>query len=121
MQNQILGRALLESILFMDGRCIVSAIDRKTMDFYNAKPGDLEGIVSQLRVTKGVECAIFMYQTGLQEYKVSLRSNGRVDVAKIASYFGGGGHVRAAGCTLQGTYYDCINNLSLHIEKQLGA
>ena len=121
VQNQILGRALLESILFMDGRCIVSAIDRKTMDFYNAKPGDLEGIVSQLRVTKGVECAIFMYQTGLQEYKVSLRSNGRVDVAKIASYFGGGGHVRAAGCTLQGTYYDCINNLSLHIEKQLGA
>ena len=34
-----MGRALLESILFMDGRCIVSAIDRKTMDFYNAKPG----------------------------------------------------------------------------------
>ncbi len=121
VQNQILGRALLESILFMDGRCIVSAIDRKTMDFYNAAPGDLDGIVSQLRIIKGVECAIFMYQTGPQEYKVSMRSNGRVDVAAVASYFGGGGHIRAAGCTLQGTYYDCINNLSLHIEKQLEA
>lgn len=119
VQHQILGRALLESILFMDGRCIVSAIDKKTMDFYNAVPKDLDGIVSQLRMTKGVECAIFMYQTGQQEYKVSLRSNGLVDVAAVASFFGGGGHVRAAGCTMQGTYHDCINNLSLHIEKQL--
>lgn len=119
LQHQILGRALLESILFMDGRCIVSAIDRKTMDFYNVTPKDMDGIVSVLRSTKGVECAIFMYQTGPQEYKVSLRSNGRVDVAAVASYFGGGGHVRAAGCTMRGTYHDCINNLSLHIDKQL--
>lgn len=120
VQNQILGRALLESILFMDGRCIVSAIDKKVMDFYHAQPKDLDGIVSQLRLTKGVECAIFMYQTGSLEYKVSLRSNGKVDVAAVAAYFGGGGHVRAAGCSMQGTYHDCINNLSLHIEKQLG-
>ncbi len=119
VQNQILGRALLESILFMDGRCIVSAIDKKTMDFYHATPADLDGIVSQLRITAGVECAIFMYQTGPMEYKVSLRSNGKVDVAKIAAYFGGGGHVRAAGAAMQGTYHDCINNMSLHIERQL--
>ncbi len=119
VQNHVLGRALLESILFMDGRCIVSVIDKKTMEFYNAEPKDMDGIVSQLRITKGVECAIFMYQTGQQEYKVSLRSNGKVDVAEVAAYFGGGGHVRAAGCTMRGTYHDCINNLSLHIEKQL--
>ena len=36
-----------------------------------------------------------------------------------ASYFGGGGHVRAAGCTMQGSVYDVLNNLTLHIEKQL--
>ena len=41
-------------------------------------------------------------------------------MAAIASYFGGGGHVRAAGCTMLGTAYDVINNLSLHIERQLG-
>lgn len=120
IQNQILGRALLESILFMNGKCIVSAVDKKVMDFYGVGPKDLDGIVNQMRVIKGVECAIFMYQTGPQEYKVSMRSNGKVDVAAIASYFGGGGHIRAAGCTLRGTYHDCINNLSLHVEKQLG-
>ena len=119
VQNQILGRALLESFQFMNGKCIVSMVDKKTMAFYNANQHDLEGIVSQLRYTKGVECAIFMYQTNTLEYKVSLRSNGKVDVAKIAMMFGGGGHVRAAGVSMQGTYYDIINNLSAQIEKQL--
>ncbi len=119
IQNQILGRALLESILFMDGRCVVSMVDKKTMNFYQAKPHDLEGIVSQLRSTRGVECAIFMYQTDTLEYKVSLRSNGKVDVARVASFFGGGGHVRAAGATMQGTFHDIVNNLSAQIALQL--
>ena len=119
VQNQILGRALLESFLFMGGRCVVSMVDKKTMAFYHADSHDLEGIVSQLRSTRGVECAIFMYQTDVLEYKVSLRSNGLVDVAKVASFFGGGGHVRAAGATMQGTFYDIVNNLSAQIVKQL--
>lgn len=119
VQNLLLGRALLESIQFMDGKCIVSSIEKKTLDFYNADSKDLEGIVSQLNQTKGVECTIFMYQTGVQEYKVSLRSKGKVNVAEIAGFFGGGGHARAAGCTMSGTFYDVVNNLSLHIEKQL--
>ncbi|MBQ8597204.1 MAG: bifunctional oligoribonuclease/PAP phosphatase NrnA [Lachnospiraceae bacterium] len=119
VQNQIMGRALLESILFMDGRCIVSKVDKKTMDFYHVVPHDLDGIVSQLRYTKGVDCAIFMYQLDSLEYKVSLRSNGKVDVAKVATFFGGGGHVRAAGVTMQGTFHDIVNNLSAQIAQQM--
>lgn len=118
-QDQIMGRALLESILFMDGKCIFSAIDHKTMEFYDVCGKDMEGIVSRLRETKGVECAIFMYEYEPLTYKVSLRSCGKVDVAKVAAIFGGGGHVRAAGCTINGTVHDVINNLSVHIEKQL--
>lgn len=121
MQAQIMGRAMLESIRFLDGSCIVSVVDKKTMDFYGADSKDLDGIVSQLRNIEGIDCAIFMYQTGVQEYKVSMRSNEKVDVAKVASFFGGGGHIRAAGCTMTGTFHDCVNNLSLHIEKMLKA
>lgn len=119
IQNQIMGRALLESMQLMDGKCIVSLVDKKTMDFYGVDSSDLDGIVNQLRNIKGVACAVFMYQTDLMEYKISMRSNELVNVAQIASYFGGGGHVRAAGCTMKGTFHDCINNLTLHIEKQL--
>lgn len=120
VQNLLLGRALLNSILFMDGRCIVSEIEKRTLEFYQASSEDISGVVSQLIRTKGVECAIFMYPTGVLEYKVSMRSKGKVDVAAIAQYFGGGGHVRAAGCTMNGTFHDVVNNLSLHIENQLG-
>lgn len=119
VQNHILGRAVLESFLFMDGRCIVGSVSRKTMEFYGAEPKDLDGIVNQLRITKGVEVAIFLYETGTLTYKVSLRSCGSVDVAKVAAFFGGGGHVRASGCTMTGTFHDVVNNLSGQIAKQL--
>ncbi len=119
VQNQILGRSLLESMIFMDGECIVSVVSRQTMDFYMAESSDLEGIVSQLLLTSGTECAIFMYEIGSLEYKVSLRSKGKVNVAKIAEIFGGGGHARAAGCTMNGTQHDIINSLSGYIERSL--
>lgn len=119
VQNQILGRSLLESILFMDGMCITAVVSKKMMDFYGVNGKDLDGIVNQMRYTKGVECAIFLYEMETLTYKVSMRSGGKIDVAKIAQFFGGGGHVRAAGCTMNGTPHDVINNLSAQIELQL--
>ncbi|RDY32551.1 DHH family phosphoesterase [Lachnotalea glycerini] len=119
VQNQILGKALLESKLLLDGKVIVSALKKVDMERYASKSNDLEGIVSQLRITEGVECAIFLYEMDNHEYKVSLRSTDYVDVSKIAGYFGGGGHKKAAGCTMAGTIQDIVKNLSLHIKEQL--
>ena len=119
VQNQILGRCLMESILIMDGKCVIGVVKKKMMDFYHVEPKDLDGIVQQLRVIKGVEVAIFIYEVKPQEFKVSLRSKGKVNVNEVASYFGGGGHVLAAGCTFHGSVYDVMNNLLEIIEKQL--
>lgn len=119
IQNQILGRALLESVTFLEGKCIFSAIREAEMKFYGVDGKDMDGIIDQLRLTEGVEVAVFLYETGSHEYKVSLRSQRMVDVSSIASYFGGGGHVRAAGCTMAGSIHDVVNNLSGHIAKQL--
>lgn len=119
LQTQIMGRAILESVRFMNNRCIVSMVTRRMMHFYQVTPADLDGIVSRLQGVKGVQCAIFMYETGTLEYKVSLRSDGSVNVAQVAAMFGGGGHVRAAGCTMNGTYHDNINNLSKEIAHQM--
>lgn len=119
VQNQVLGRALLESVTFLDGKAIFSAMRLKDMKFYGVDGSDLDGIVEQLRITAGVECAIFLYETENHIFKVSMRSGETVDVSKVAAYFGGGGHVRAAGCTMSGSVYDVLNNLSAHIEAQL--
>ncbi|MCR5800259.1 MAG: bifunctional oligoribonuclease/PAP phosphatase NrnA [Lachnospiraceae bacterium] len=118
VQNQIMGRALLESILVMDKKVIVSHLDHATMKFYGVTSKDMDGIVNQLRYTKGVDCAIFMYEIAPLSYKVSMRSNGVVDCSKVCTYFGGGGHVRAAGCMHEGTFFDAVNNLTAEIEKQ---
>lgn len=119
VQTQIMGSAVLESVRFMNDRCIVSMVTRRMMEFYQVGPKDLDGIVNQLQSVRGVDCAIFMYEIGTLEYKVSMRSNGVVDVSQVAVKFGGGGHVRAAGCTMNGTYHDNINNISKEIAMQL--
>lgn len=118
-QNRILGKALLYSSLLLDGKCIASYVTQKVMEEYNVKPSDMEGIVSQLRNTQGVEVAIFLYETAPSEYKISLRASGHVDVSKVAQCFGGGGHVKAAGANEKGKPQDIINELVAEIGKQL--
>ena len=119
VQNQLLGLALLESILILDKRCIVTWITKKNMAFFKALPSDMDGIVNQLKQTKDMEVALFLYETETQLFKVSLRSRDKVDVSKIATYFGGGGHVKAAGFTMAGTVHDVVNNVSHQIALQL--
>ena len=119
VQNQILGRALLDSTLHLDGACIVSAIDQKTMQFYHACSKDLDGIVSQLRITKGVKAAVFLYEIEAGVYKVSLRSDENVDSSIISKKFGGGGHKKAAGFTMAGTIDEIKSIVITEIEQQL--
>ncbi len=119
LENQILGRCLMESMLVLDGRVILSCLSQKTMELYGAAPANLSGIIDQLRVTRGVEVAVFIYELSPQEFKVSLRSNGEVDVSKTAVFFGGGGHRKAAGYDARGRLHDIINNLTAGLEHQL--
>ena len=72
------------------------------MKEYDVLPKHLDGIVSQLRVTKDVEVAIFLYETGDGTFKVSTRSASYADVSQIAVKYGGGGHKRAAGFSMTG-------------------
>lgn len=118
-QSQVAGRLQLESVRFMDNRCIFAYATTKLMDFYGVTTKDLDSVVAQLRNIEGIEVAIFMYQIGEMKYKVSMRSQDLVDVSVIASYFGGGGHVRAAGFDTVGDVHDIINNISEQIEKQM--
>lgn len=119
IENQILGRCLMESMLVLDGRVILSCLNRKTMQLYGVSPANLSGIIDQLRVTRGVEVAVFIYELEAQEFKVSMRSNGDVDVSKTAVFFGGGGHKKAAGFEARGQIHDVINNLLAGLEHQL--
>ena len=119
IQAQILGRALMESIMVLDGRMIFSRIRRKEMKFYGVDASDMDGIIDQLRLIEKVDCALFLYELEDGSFKASLRSSDRVDVSKIARTFGGGGHVKAAGCTIVGEVRDIVMNIAREVELQL--
>ena len=121
VQAQILGQALLNSVRLFEGRCIYTVITREMFRKFQARPDDLEGIVEQLRLTKGVEAAILISETEEGTSKFSFRSKRYMDVNKVAALCGGGGHIRAAGCTVHGDWNESLKIFLEAIEGQLVA
>ena len=101
-QSRILGKVLQDSLLYMDGKVIAGSVTMGDMREFDVTKKDLDGIVSELRLVTGVLAAVFIYETEPSVFKVSLRSNGDLDVSRAAGAFGGGGHIKAAGCTITG-------------------
>ena len=80
-----------------DGRLGMMTLSLEMFEKAGAQQSESERFVDYPRSVAGVEIAVLIRQTGKEDHKVSLRSNIRVDVADLASRFGGGGHIRAAG------------------------
>lgn len=118
-QNMLMARVLLDSQLYEEGSIIVGNATRKIFREYKCTTMDTDGIVEQLRLTAGVEVAIFSYQISKDSYKFSLRSKNDVDVSAIACKFGGGGHIRAAGFETKDDYDKTLQKLLKLIKKQL--
>lgn len=102
VQQKLMGVALDRARTECGGLLVVSLLDWKTQKSLGATKKDIDGISAQLALTEGADCAILLYATGTGEWKGSLRSNRCVDVAALCQNFRGGGHVRAAGCTMYG-------------------
>lgn len=85
-----------------DGKVAFTYITKQDEETVGANNGDQDGIVEIGRDIEGVEISIFVRETD-KGMRASLRSKNYVNVADIAMMFGGGGHVRAAACTIQGS------------------
>lgn len=85
-----------------DGRIAVLYVDRSMAKSAGATYEDTEGVINQPLTVKDLQAVIFFKQTEGNEYRVSLRSKGDVDIGVVAKAFGGGGHKNAAGCTVTG-------------------
>lgn len=88
--------------LLENGKVAYTYITKEDEEAVNAESGDHEGIVDVGRGLEGVEVSIFLRETS-KGIRVSLRSNDYVNVSDACLVFGGGGHPRAAGCTIPGT------------------
>jgi phosphoesterase RecJ-like protein len=80
---------------------------------------DTDNFVNYVRSVKGVEVAVLFRQTGPAQYKISLRSKGRVDLSGTAQSLGGGGHRNAAGGTLDGPLDEVTKRVIEEVEKAI--
>jgi phosphoesterase RecJ-like protein len=121
-QNESMNKFKMESKvidsaeLFADGLGVVATVTQKMLKECNSSMEEAEGIVSKLRSIRGVEISVLIKEYPDGCMKVGLRAKHKGDVAVIASKFGGGGHVKAAGCTI----CDSIENLKRMIVESHG-
>ncbi len=87
---------------YLDGKCAIVTITLEDLEKFNASAEDMEGVANIPMQVKGVEVGVTIKEKEPKKYKVSLRSAEKIDVSLVCRKFGGGGHVRASGCVIEG-------------------
>lgn len=103
---KIIGKAFDNAKLLFDGKFIITTITSSEIEVCNGNNKEVDSIVNLIKGVKGVSVACFMYEKKDNVVKVSFRCDDGFDVCALSQKFGGGGHVKAAGCTIN----DCIEN-----------
>ncbi|WNR46689.1 DHH family phosphoesterase [Paenibacillus roseipurpureus] len=95
------------------------AVSLADLEVIGASSDDLDGLVNYPRNVEGVEVGMLIKEKAPGVIKISLRSSGLVDVAAIAQSLGGGGHVRASGCTILGTLDEAVAKMVQEVGDKL--
>ncbi len=96
-RTKLVGRCIDRMELLEDGKVAFTYMTLKDLEDLSLEEADSEGIVNLGRNIDTTEVSIFAKERPDGSYKLSLRSNDFIDISIVASKFGGGGHVRAAG------------------------
>lgn len=118
---RLLGEVLSTIRLEHGGKTAWAILDQQMLNKYPVENEETESYVNYARSIEGVEIGILFKELKPNEIKVSWRSSDAVDVSKLAAYFGGGGHARAAGCSLNGPLPDIIREVLNFVGNYYGA
>lgn len=99
-KTRLWGCLMQQLTLEADGAVALCSVTLEAITTFGAAREDLEGFVEQMRRIKGVRVALLIRQDPGNHCKLSLRSSGNDDVRSVAARFGGGGHLNAAGATV---------------------
>ena len=103
---RLLSMVLSTLTLEEEGTIGSLVVTQKAIADAEARPEHSEGFVDLPRSIKGVQISILYAETLDGRFKISLRSKGKINIEKVARFFGGGGHVNAAGCRVSGELAD---------------
>lgn len=118
---KLLGAVLSNMERGGDGRTAWVVVTDDLYQKTGTSAEDTDNFVNFVRSVKGVEVAVLFRQTGSEQYKISMRSKGRVDLSELATSFGGGGHRNAAGGILEGTIENIKKRVISEVEKTIVA
>lgn len=122
-QNRSLSRTelFIKSLnsldMYFDNQVAIIKVTKDMLKETNTTMEDTEGIISFVRDIGPVEVAVLMKETNKEQTKISMRSKRYVDVAKLTSVFNGGGHKKAAGCTINRPILEVDELLLSEIKK----
>lgn len=118
---KLLGRVLSGLKVAGGGRIAYMVVRKNLFKETKTKPVSCENFVNFGRSIKGIDVAVFFREEIKRKkiFHVSFRSTKKVDVNKIASFFGGGGHRSAAGCTLRGSVDEIKRKVLEKVENEL--
>ena len=118
--NFLLSKRAMDRLeFFEDGKIAFTYITKKDEEEVNAEEGDHEGIVDMGRDIEGVEVSVFLREADNGAFKASLRSNNYVNVSDVCFLFNGGGHIKAAGCTMNLGLDEAKEKIINHIKTYL--
>ena len=112
---RLLGEALRN--LKLEGEIAYVWVTQEQMERCGAKEEDCEGLVNYVLSIGGVEVAAFFRELPEGRFRASLRSKGKLDVARVAERFGGGGHECASGCPVNGPLADAVEAILSQIRR----
>lgn len=119
VEVKLLAAALNHMVFECGGRLAYSKLSLDEMRACGGDSKDVDSIVPFIRDIEGIDAAVFFYEKNAGEIKVSMRSNEAVNVSEIAQKFGGGGHIRASGCTLCGSFEKIMPQVISEIRSSL--
>ncbi|WP_250278494.1 DHH family phosphoesterase [[Clostridium] colinum] len=105
--SKLLSKAIQN--IYIEDDIIISTLSKQEMEDLGASHKNTGGIVQYLLDIKNINVAVFLYEKNDKSIKVSFRSK-TIDVNKIASSYGGGGHILAAGATILDMTLEQIKN-----------
>jgi len=103
----------------LHGAIALTALPSNTFGKTGTSPSDTENFVNFPLTIRDVRISAFMREVEQNTWRVSLRSKGVTDVSLVASQFGGGGHINAAGCTINGTIEEAKASLLAALRTSL--
>ncbi len=124
-ETKTLARVQVEKLVYntmeiaLNGECAIVAITADMLKRTGAVEDELEGVSAMPRQIVGVKVGVTLREKGKDTYKISLRTSEDADASLICSAFGGGGHKRAAGCTICAPLEKAKQMLLAEIEKHL--